>query len=363
MVITIEDSPQFLNKVAATLRKGDIIALPTDTVYGLAVDGTNTDACEKLRVLKGRERKPFTFFISKSALREYTVITKQKIIDYFIPGPLTVILKKRAQVGLPLTTEKIGVRIPQVHFINTLLSEYKNPLAVTSANVSGQAPLTSTTEISKQFPDIDLIINGGQLQSRPSTVLDITTTPPTVKRKGKIPLLEIEKVYGKKVLMDSTVRFNVLFVCTANTCRSPLAEGIFKTMISEDYCQVKSAGIVPMDGLPPAQFSLDVVQEYGGSIAHHQTKRVTQEMIEWADLILVMEFNHYNAIVDIAREAAVKTFLLKEYRRRVKYNEVADPVGKDIHAYREAARDMLPSLKLIARDIKKRFIKENSNVK
>lgn len=355
MVINIEDTPQFLNRVAETLRTSGIIALPTDTVYGLAVDGTNSDACEKLRVLKGRDRKPFTFFVPKSALHEYAVISKQKIIDYFIPGPLTVILKKRAHVVLPLTTEKIGVRIPQVHFINNLLSMYKNPLAVTSANVSGQTPLTSTTEISKQFPDIDLIINGGQLRSQPSTVLDMATTPPIVRRKGKIPILEIEKVYGKKVLMDSTVRFNVLFVCTANTCRSPLAEGIFKTLITEDYCQVKSAGILPMDGLPPAQFSLDVVQEFGGSIIHHQTKRITQEIIEWADLILVMEFKHYNAILEIAREAAVKTFLLKEYRRRVKYNEVADPVGKDIHAYRKAAQDMLPSLKLIAKDIKQRF--------
>jgi tRNA threonylcarbamoyl adenosine modification protein (Sua5/YciO/YrdC/YwlC family) len=355
MVITIEDTPQFWNRVAETLRTGGIIVLPTDTVYGLAVDGTNADACEKLRALKGRDIKPFTFFISKSTLHEYAVISKQKIIDYFMPGPLTVILKKRTHVVLPLTTEKIGVRVPQVHFINNLLSVYKNPLAVTSANVSGQTPLTSATEINQQFPDIELVINGGQLRSQPSTVLDMTTTPPTVRRKGKIPILEIEKVYGKRILMDSAIRFNLLFVCTANTCRSPLAEGIFKTLITQDYCQVKSAGIMPMDGLPPAQFSLDVVQEYGGSIIHHQTKRITKEIIEWADLILVMEFKHYNVIVEIAREAAVKTFLLKEYRRRVKYNEVADPVGKDIHAYRTAAQDMLPSLQLIAKDIKQRF--------
>ncbi|KPJ72793.1 hypothetical protein AMJ52_05195 [candidate division TA06 bacterium DG_78] len=134
-----------------------------------------------------------------------------------------------------------------------------------------------------------------------------------------------------------------------------MAEGIFKTLLTEEYCTVRSAGILPMNGLPPAQFSIDVVREYGGSIAPHQTKSITRDMIEWADLILVMEFKHYSAILEIAREAAVKTFLLKEYRRRVKYNEVADPVGKDIHAYRKAAQDMLPSLKLVARDIKQRY--------
>jgi len=337
-----------------------MIALPTDTVYGLAVDALQTEAVEKLANLKARRDKPFTFFITKNKIKEYAIPTKRKIIDYFIPGALTVLLKKRKKTSLPFIQEKVGIRIPQTDFVIKLLSLYQNPLAVTSANRSGQTPFNSAQKIAKNFANIDLVIDGGHLTSPSSTVLDLTTTPPTLMRKGKIPIMEIEKVYGKRLQIDHSLRFNVLFVCTANTCRSPLAEGIFKTLLTEEYCAVQSAGILPMNGLPAAQFSVEVVKEYGGSITQHLTKNITRELIDWADLILVMEFKHYNTILEIASAAATKTFLLKEYKRRTKYNEVSDPVGLDINAYRVAAKEMLPSLKLIARDVEKRFIERNN---
>ena len=358
MLITIENKPEFFNVIIETLRKGGVIALPTDTVYGFAIDGSNTDAFEKLATLKKRSKKPFTFFIPKSSWYKYAILAKRKIIDYFIPGPLTVILKKRIDVSLPFITEKIGMRIPQIDFVIKLLSIYKNPLAVTSANLAGRTPLNSAVEIAEQFTEIDLVINGGELLSQPSTVIDLTTTPPTALRKGRIPILEIEKVYGRRVLINNSLKFNVLFVCSANTCRSPMAEGIFRTLIAQEYCSVRSAGILPMNGLPPARFSVDVVKEYGGSITNNLIKSITKQMIDWADLILVMEFKHYDSIMEIAPEAAVKTFLLKEYKRRVKYNEISDPIGKDIYAYREAAKEMLPSLKLIAKDIERLFRKD-----
>jgi protein-tyrosine phosphatase len=79
------------------------------------------------------------------------------------------------------------------------------------------------------------------------------------------------------------------------------------------------------------------------------------EEIEWADLILVMSYGHFNRVIEMSRKAAVKTFFLKEYKRNVKYNEVADPVGRDLAAYRNAAQDMLPALRMVARDIRRRY--------
>jgi protein-tyrosine-phosphatase len=84
---------------------------------------------------------------------------------------------------------------------------------------------------------------------------------------------------------------------------------------------------------------------------------LTRDLIDWADLILVMGYKHYEQVIDIQPEAAVKTFLLKEYKKKVKYNEISDPVGKDLKAYEAAAANMLSSLRLIARDIKRRFRK------
>ncbi|GAI96897.1 unnamed protein product, partial [marine sediment metagenome] len=128
-------------------------------------------------------------------------------------------------------------------------------------------------------------------------------------------------------------------------------------LISERNCEVQSAGTLMMNGMTPSPNAQDIVQQYGGSITQQLSQSLTRELLEWADLVLVMEYRHYIAVLDILPRAAVKTFLLKEYKRRVKYNEISDPVGLDIDFYYKTAKDMLSSLKLIARDIKRRFEK------
>ncbi len=355
MLIKVDKNPEFLRQISDVLKDGLIIALPTDTVYGLAVDGTNNAAVEKLRKLKDRTEKPFTFFIPKSEINKYAIVTKKKIIDYFVPGPITVILKMKPKITLPGIQERVGLRIPQNDFVIALLESFGKPLAVTSANRSGEPDIDSPYEIVEDLTDVKIVIDAGKIISKPSTVLDLTTTPPTILRKGKIPILEIEKVYARKIAIAAGIRFNVLFVCSANTCRSPMAEGVLKTLIDEKLCDVKSAGILPMDGLPAAQNSIVVVKEYGGSISNHRTKTITPELIDWADLILVMEYKHYDAVIALVPESAVKTFMLREYKTKAKYNEVADPVGKPIDAYRATAQEMLPILKALAKDIEKRY--------
>jgi protein-tyrosine phosphatase len=110
-----------------------------------------------------------------------------------------------------------------------------------------------------------------------------------------------------------------------------------------------------MGGLPAAHYAKQVVKEYGGSIYHHQTTSLDKEIVDWADLILVMEYKHYETVLEISPDAVVKTFLLREYKRKTKYNEVPDPVGRDLPAYRLAALKMYPTLKRVAKDIEGRF--------
>jgi tRNA threonylcarbamoyl adenosine modification protein (Sua5/YciO/YrdC/YwlC family) len=355
MVIKINKAQESLPQFIEILEKGGMIALPTDTVYGLAVDGTNQEAVEKLFSVKQRQDKPFTFFMPRKEIKKYAIVVKRKIIDFFVPGPLTVVMRKRAGVHLPFIEDKIGVRIPQHNLAVQLLNMFEKPLAVTSANISGAPTLTSPYDIIEHFTQVKVVVDDGVLYSAPSTVLDITTTPPTVMRKGLIPVLGIERVYGRKVRLKGSLKFNVLFVCSGNTCRSPMAEGIFRTLIERKYYEVKSAGTIAMGGLPAAHYAKQVVKEYGGSIRHHQTTSLDKEIVDWADLILVMEYKHYETVLEITRDAVVKTFLLREYKHRTKYNEVPDPVGRDLVAYRIAALKMYPTLKRVAKDIKARF--------
>ena len=359
MIIKIDEAHQSINRIALTLKKSGVIAIPTDTVYGLAVDGTNEGAVSRLVGFKHRKDKPFTFFMSKSVVEKYVVISKRRIVDFFMPGPLTAIMRKRAGIALPLVKDKAGIRIPQHDFVIQLLNTYPNPLAVTSANISGEPTLTSPYDIIEHFTEVSLVIDGGLLYSTPSTVVDLVETPPLVMRKGLIPILQIEKVYGRKLMLTGSLKFNVLFVCSGNTCRSPMAEGIFKTLIDQKYCEVQSAGTIAMGGLTAASYAKHVVKEYGVSIDNHQTKSLNRELVDWADLILVMEYKNYEAVLEINPDAVVKTFLLREYKRKTGYNEVPDPVGRDLAAYRLAAKKMLPALKQVARDIAGRFSKRH----
>lgn len=355
MITTAKDTSILINQLVNALAQGGIVAIPTDTVYGLACDATDVKAIERLQTLKGRNVKPFTLFMQKGSIEEYAVVTKHKVIEYFMPGPITVILKLKKPVQLPGITNTIGIRIPDTDFIVALLNRFGKPLAVTSANKTGAPPLTSAQDIDHEFPEIEMIIDAGELASAPSTVVDLTRTPPVILRKGAVPIMAIEKVYGHTVMLDRDLHFNVLFVCTGNSCRSPMAEGIFKTMVDEAYCHVKSAGTLYMNGMPASEYAQDVVKEYGGSIAAHRSQPITPVLIHWADLILVMEYKHYTSVIEIAPQAAVKTFLLKEYKRKTKYNKVDDPVGKDRTFYEKTLHDMLPSLRFVAHDVMRRF--------
>ena len=169
MIIKLSEAYNSIHRIKQVLERKGIIAIPTDTVYGLAVDGTNQEAVERLCSVKRRQDKPLTFFMPRKEIKKYAVVVKRKIIDFFVPGPLTVVMRKRAGVTLPFIEDKIGVRIPQHNFVMQLLNMYEKPLAVTSANISGAPTLTSPYDIVEHFTQVKVFIDDGVLYSPPST--------------------------------------------------------------------------------------------------------------------------------------------------------------------------------------------------
>ena len=135
----------------------------------------------------------------------------------------------------------------------------------------------------------------------------------------------------------------VLFVCTGNVCRSPMAEGLFADLVkSRDDFQVLSAGIGAMAGQAPSVFSVDVMDELGIDISEQRSQPLTADLVRRADYIFVMTYGHLDSILLLFPFAAEKTFLLREFESHLPVieREVADPIGQSRETYRHT-RDQI----------------------
>ncbi len=188
--------PQGKIKKAAveTLKSGGIIAIPTDTVYGIGADPFNPDAVQKLYTFKGRpDGKPIPLVLSSV---DDVHRVAQNLPDYFFhltdrfwPGGLTIVVQ--AKNLLPVLTaggDTVGVRIPDNPLLLQVLQAFGGPAAITSANLSGEPPAISPEEISEELASrIDLIVDGGKTPGPiPSTVYDISVSPPVIRRHGVV---------------------------------------------------------------------------------------------------------------------------------------------------------------------------------
>lgn len=195
---------EVLKNAAEVLKKGGIIAFPTETVFGLGIIFDNEETYNRLNRIKGRpDNKPYTMMLADPKdIEKYAIVSKdcQKLINAYMPGPITVLLPTKNNVPDWVThgSSKIGIRISSEKDILDLIRLTGKPLLVPSANKSGEKPALDSIEARKVFGnDVDFYIEGVSGCKKPSTIVDTCDTI-TVVREGDLSSSEIMKTLEEK---------------------------------------------------------------------------------------------------------------------------------------------------------------------
>ncbi len=357
-------------KVVALLEAGEVVALPTETVYGFAARADSPAALERLRGIKQRPQEmPLTWHVAPENVEESLAAygpqlplrgLADRLIDCYWPGPLTLVLS-----GVPNRLEavanngSVGIRCPSHPFTESVLKRADFPVVMTSANLHGDAPALSADQVASRFAgskDLALLVDGGASLTRgASSVLQLGFRKFELLREGLLSIKDLRGAAGLRIG----------FTCTGNTCRSPMAEGLARLALSRALAgcpnlfpstkagwaeakrigtcdpadfgfQISSMGVAAYAGSPASEGSLIAAKEYGVDLSSHEAQRASLEAIEPLDIIYALTRSHAAALVGS---------LPPDYADRVRLIhpagfDISDPIGGPIEVYRETAQQI-----------------------
>ncbi len=357
--ISSVDDTEAIQRAGRLLRNGAIVAFPTETVYGLGAKAEPA-VLSRLNAIKGRPAdKRYSLHIGcLEDLARYVprpTLQAKKLMQTMWPGPMTIIFEpdkeslEKIRAALPPKTYELlyrdgslGVRYPDNPVACAVLKAAVAPIVAPSANPAAQAPAVSADEVAAYFNGhIEMIVEApGSCRHRlNSTVVRVGEKGVTVLREG---------VYSRPQTLEAT-RVHLLFVCTGNTCRSPMAEALCRKYLADKFnCDLDaveefgytiiSAGVAAFESMPASRHALEVSRQKGTPLDNHRSSRLTAAMIQQADLIFVMNESHLQYIRQTAAETESKCYLLDAS------GEIADPVGYDVEVYRSCAEQIERSI-------------------
>ena len=337
-------------RAVQALAEGRLVVCPTETVYGLAARALDADAVARLLEVKGRKLgHPLTLAIrSAEEARDYApdlTPLAYRLARRCWPGPVTLVLDDSHPESLvhrlPESVQRavspkktVGLRVPGHSVVLDILKMVVGPLVLSSANRSGQAEARTAEEAIEALGDkVDLVLDDGPTRyGQPSSVVRISGRQLEVLRVGVVPEKTLKRFAG----------LLVVFVCTGNTCRSPMAELLCRRMLAdrlgctldgleERGVQVASAGLAALAGGYPAEEAVGVMAQQGLDLRSHVTQPLSDPLVRQADVLFTMTESHRQALVGQWPAAADRTKVLS-----VSGADIADPIGGPLERYQRS---------------------------
>ncbi len=339
-VITVDPlqfDPAALDPAVDSLRGGGLVGMPTDTVYGVAANLDHPEAMRRLQEFRqGGEALVTVHLGDRDDLRKIVPgplpAAAQRLIQKFWPGPLTLVFPTPDGAG-------VAVRYPNHKVARELL---KRAGVRVGAPAAGDPPAVTGDEARRALEGkVDVLVDAGPTkQHGPSTVVRLQGGRAEVLREGAIP----------RAVIDEVNVTTLLFVCTGNTCRSPMAEAIARKLLAERLkvpetelaergYRVISAGTGAGYGAPATEEAEHAVRKFGADLTKHESRPVTISMVEEADKVWVMTARHKRSLLELMPDQAAKIELLDP-----RGHEVDDPIGGPPEVYRAAAQQIHDSL-------------------